>query len=120
MGQKAQVKAKKDISIDGAKERLRSALSRLENVVEGKIEAARKQAKVPAPANNAEIAETKEKLEESKKETEHLREENRALHSQVGAAQEKTRALEKVNSKATERVDALIKDLKKIMVEKGL
>lgn len=103
--------------LDSAKVRLKGALGRLETTVEAKIEASKKVAFASPSAK--ELIDIKAELEELKNEGYHLRDENRNMQSLVGEEQEKNRKLAKINSQVSERVDGLIKEIKKVMVEKS-
>lgn len=92
-------------ALEQAKLRLRDALSRLENTVEGNANAT--QEALAAGAN-----EKQEEINKLKHENKHLREELAQLQARIGEAQIQVTNYKKVNEEAAKRMDSLIAELK--------
>ncbi len=112
-------------TIDQAKARLRKALSRLEDIVEQRLEEAKKSTKVEVqetgidPAalaeKNKEIEQLKEKLASTEAELLHAWEENNSLQTALGAERESTKALRHISTQISQDLGQSIAQLESIV-----
>ncbi len=92
------------VQLEAAKERLRTALTRLENVVERKLKDAREEtaeAAQAAPVDSTAQSELQQRLEQAANENSHLRAENEKLSG--------------LHASITKRVDRLIEEVRQVV-----
>lgn len=105
----------KNTGLDNAKERLRNALSQLEQTVDERLEHAKKASGDSATVK--EFTELKDRLQNAEEENTHLREENQRLNAQTGKEKDEQDSLRETNNHAVERVNGLIVELEAMLQE---
>ncbi len=113
--------------LNSAKERLRDALTRLEAIVENKLESSGSQSESDIAR---ELGHTREALKEkhqelealknsahSDSEVEHLRQENQKLQAEVGRRVEESKDIKRLNKRVSVRVDSLISELEAVLLQ---
>ena len=101
-------------SLDNAKARLQEALTRLEDVVEKRVEDVEA---LSEGGNGVALNVIQEKLNVTGKENDHLREENQALQLLVGKETDRNRALSRANTVALKKVEQLIGQVEDVINE---
>lgn len=106
-----------DEKLEISKERLRNALTRLEDVVQKKIKLveSRAKAQIANAQKGGDVSVIRQEVDKMKNEINHLIEEKSELQNQVGKEKEANRNLKLINQEASKRVEDLISELKEII-----
>ncbi len=95
-------------NLEESKERLRSAFTRLEDIVDQRLK--------EAGSENAGAAEEEAAARaEAEKKSAHVTEENEKLHVLLGKEKAKTGTLKEINSTVSQRLDTLTKTLQDVL-----
>ena len=94
------------VELDIAKEKLRKALGRLEDIVERKIKES---------GGGQAVGEVLKEIQGLKEENSHLREENQKMQANLGSEKKKNQDFEDVREKVTAKIDGLVKELSSVL-----